>query len=111
MEDDENVAAMVLRVLEDAGLECVRTSHAREALEQLERENFSAMLSDVVMPGGMNGVELARHVRERWPRLPIVLATGYAGKTDIQPEEFTVLQKPFDADVMLAALDDAMAGG
>ncbi|CAN0445635.1 unnamed protein product, partial [Phaeothamnion confervicola] len=91
VEDDDNVAATVRRVLEHGGLQCQRASNAKDAMEMLETSHFDVVLSDVVMPGGMNGVDLARTVRQRWPDLPVILTTGYAGKADLTPNEFPVL--------------------
>jgi PAS domain S-box-containing protein len=109
VEDDDSVATTVRHVLEHGGLQCQRANNAREAVHLLETSQFDVVLSDIVMPGGMNGVDLARTVRQRWPDLPIILTTGYTGKSDLVPNEFIVLQKPYDPDTMLVMLNEAIA--
>jgi two-component system NtrC family sensor kinase len=70
------------------------------------------MLSDVVMPGGMNGIKLAQIVRERRPTLPILLATGYSQHA-LQPmsEGFTLIEKPYDRNTLAAAIRLAIGSG
>lgn len=62
-----------------------------------EGQHFDLVLSDVLMPGRMNGVELARNIRQRWSDLPILLTTGYVGDAGLSLREFPVMQKPFTA--------------
>ena len=64
------------------------------------------MLSDIVMAGPMNGLDLARAVRKKHPDLLIVLATGYSDAAGQAAAEFTVLRKPYS----VADLDRAIAG-
>ncbi|MDP3737806.1 MAG: PAS domain S-box protein [Hyphomonadaceae bacterium] len=109
VEDDDSVAATVRQVLEHGGLRSHRASNAKDALAILETSSFDVVLSDIVMPGGMNGVDLARTVRQRWPGLPVILTTGYTGKADLTPNEFPVLQKPYDPDAMLALINETIA--
>jgi CheY-like chemotaxis protein len=57
---------------------------------------FDLVLSDVVMPGGMNGLELARALHERLPGLPILLTTGYSSAAqEAARERFPILAKPY----------------
>jgi CheY-like chemotaxis protein len=82
-------------------------------LETLEaqRAEFDVVFSDVVMPG-MNGIELAREIRRRWPDLPVVLTSGYS---HVLAEEgshgFELLQKPYSIEGLLAVLNGAAKGG
>jgi DNA-binding LytR/AlgR family response regulator len=55
------------------------------------------MFSDVIMPGEMNGLDLAREIRRRFPSLAIVLTTGYSGAADVGGE-FPVLRKPYQPE-------------
>jgi DNA-binding LytR/AlgR family response regulator len=70
-----------------------------------------AVFSDVVMPGGMSGLDLAATVRQRFPWLAVVLATGYsdalAGWRGALPAE--VLRKPYRLEEVAAALERALA--
>jgi CheY-like chemotaxis protein len=104
VEDDASVADVIHQLLSRAGFACRHAASAAEAISALEGENFDVVFSDIVMPGGMNGVELARTIRTRWPRLPIVLATGYSARAELNPGEFLVFQKPYDPDRLISAL-------
>ena len=68
-----------MELLEDLGYRARRVADAASALALLETDEFSADLvfSDVIMPG-MNGVEFATIVRERYPGLPVILTSGYS---------------------------------
>ncbi|HEX4182835.1 MAG TPA: response regulator [Caulobacteraceae bacterium] len=78
VDDDALVSAGTAAMLEDLGHEVIEVDTAREALKQLEANHrIDFLITDHAMPG-MTGAELANQVRERYPELPIVLATGYA---------------------------------
>ena len=78
VEDDAGVAELALGLLEDAGYEVKTAGNAADALKILRNgEQIDLVFSDIMMPGGMNGWELARIVRGEFP-LFILLATGYA---------------------------------
>jgi CheY-like chemotaxis protein len=67
------------------------------------------VLSDIIMPGGINGLELARHVRGHRPDVAVVLTTGYYGEgADPYREGFHVLRKPFDAKLLASTLREAL---
>jgi DNA-binding NtrC family response regulator len=69
---------------------------------------FDIVLSDVVMPGDMDGLGLARELRRRHPALPVVLISGYSSALQAA-QEFTVLHKPCTPEKLTAALADALA--
>ncbi|WP_404488387.1 histidine kinase famiy protein [Pseudomonas sp. HT11] len=99
VEDRPDVAELARMTLEDYGYITVVTSGAAEALEVLSDDSkFDLLYSDVIMPGGMNGVMLAREVKKLYPDMKILLTTGYAEsaieRTDIGGAEFEVLSKP-----------------
>ncbi len=78
VEDEDSVRSFALRALKKKGYEVIGCSSAENALEQLAREtNFQLLVTDMVMPG-MNGLELARRVREIIPGIKIILASGYS---------------------------------
>jgi DNA-binding LytR/AlgR family response regulator len=91
------------------GYRTVRVGTAREALEALEQgqSNFDIIFSDIMMPGTMNGIDLARAVRQRIPGLPIVLTTGYAGLAASVDTEFSVLHKPYGPEQLRQTLAKA----
>ncbi len=110
VDDDAAVGRLTVGMLEGAGHKARLTLNAREALQALEEEQFDLLLSDVVMPGGMGGVELARHVQRRWPDLPVLLATGYAGNLAELTPDLPRLQKPFTAIELVGAINSVVAG-
>jgi CheY-like chemotaxis protein len=95
VEDNASVAAVTRDMLMQLGYAVHTASNAQRGLELLDRHAFDLVLSDIVMPGTMNGIELARTIRARKPALPIVLVSGYAGSASGAGPEFTVLRKPY----------------
>jgi CheY-like chemotaxis protein len=78
------------------------------ALEALAREaGVDIVFSDIVMPGGRSGVDLANELRRQRPALPVVLATGYADVPAI-PAGTRVLRKPYQIEELTAALAEAL---
>ncbi|MGH1571461.1 hybrid sensor histidine kinase/response regulator [Methylobacterium sp. P31] len=100
VDDREDVAELARTILRDFGYTTLTASNAREALEILDSsERVDLLFTDLIMPGGMNGVLLAREARRRQPKLKVLLATGYAEasleRTDIGGSEFDLLNKPY----------------
>ena len=70
-------------------------------------ETPKIIFSDIVMPGGISGIELARKVRERFPELPILLTTGYSEQVG-GSHGFPVLQKPYEMGALANALGNIL---
>jgi signal transduction histidine kinase len=95
VEDDEMVAMGTLAMLEDLGHTAIAADSAAVALEILDANNaIDIVVTDHAMPG-MNGTELARHIRGTWPKLPVVLVTGYAELPDGGDPLLPRLAKPY----------------
>ena len=97
VEDRDDVRAQIVEALRDHGCSVVASSDGAEALASLRNAPVDMLVSDIGLPG-MDGRELARRARVMFPRLPVLLITGYAGK----PNEaltidagFEILRKPF----------------
>lgn len=98
VEDDDAVAEVVEALARDTGCEPMRVASAAAALSTLsEGRRFDLVFSDIVMPGSMNGLELAQEIERRYPGLPIVLTTGYSGAADVG-NQFPVLRKPYQPE-------------
>jgi signal transduction histidine kinase len=113
-EDNEDVAQATVQLLQSLGCEVRRVASADEGLALLEASEArpDLLLSDVVMPGRLNGVGLARAVRARHPGLPVLLMTGYTQELQAALQEgFAVLAKPFDAEALTRALGEALERG
>ena len=105
VEDNPDVAEVTVELLAHMGCETQKVGDAAAALEVVEGGEFDLMLSDIVMAGPMNGLDLARAVRNKHPDLLVVLATGYSEAAGQAAAEFTVLRKPYN----VADLDQAIA--
>ena len=108
VEDDHEVAALVTEMLRELGWGVTRAATAEAALGALaNNRDIGLVFSDVMMPGGMNGVELAQEIRRRRPSLPIVLTSGYseAAAHDARAAGISLLPKPY----RLEQLDDALS--
>lgn len=113
VEDDPGVAAVALELLETLGLEVQTADTGPRALEALEAGPFDMMLSDVVMPGGMTGIELARRCARDYPGMRIVLTSGYAGEDvdkALADAPWPFLRKPYSGEQLAQALG-ARRGG
>jgi two-component system NtrC family sensor kinase len=111
VEDNADVALATEQVLGASGLKVVCVADADAALEQLATEMFDLVLSDISMPGSMDGIELALHIRARWPRTPVVLTTGYADKIHVAVGAgLRVLAKPVHPDEVLREIFRALQG-
>ena len=105
---------IVLRQLRELGYQTVDCDRAAAALEILQRERVDLLFTDIVMPGGLDGVALARLARERWPNLRIVLTSGFPqahvnGDGGIAAE-LHLLSKPYSTEDLAAALRAAFEG-
>ena len=110
VEDNADVAAVGQAMLEQIGYSVRPAADARQALVMFEAEEFDLVVSDIVMPGGMNGIELAEELRHRRPKLPIVLVSGYAASASAAPAQFPVLRKPFRMEQLAQAIAARVAG-
>jgi two-component system NtrC family sensor kinase len=111
VEDNADVAAATEPLLANWGYQ-VRSARSGDAAWQLlqrgERPDVDLMLSDIVMPGMLDGLTLAQRVRRRWPHIGVVLMTGHATETGKALDDgFTVLQKPWTPQALAAALEQA----
>jgi signal transduction histidine kinase/ActR/RegA family two-component response regulator len=107
VEDDDEVAALVSEMLGQLGYEVTRAASGAAALGALaDDRKVDIVFSDVMMPGGMNGVELARQIRARRRDLPILLTSGYAeaAKYDAEAAGVRILPKPYRLEELSAAL-------
>jgi CheY-like chemotaxis protein len=107
VEDDDEVASLVTEMLRDIGCQVTRTSSADAALGALANDRkVDLLFSDIMMPGAMNGVDLAREVRRRRPDLPILLTSGYAEAAlrEAGGEGYEVLHKPYAIEDLQRAI-------
>jgi PAS domain S-box-containing protein len=96
VEDNPDVADVTISMLRELGYAVASASDASSALRMLDAQKFDLVVSDIVMPGPMDGAGLARELRLRRPELPVLLVTGYAHVQNNLREEFTIMRKPFE---------------
>jgi signal transduction histidine kinase/CheY-like chemotaxis protein len=111
VEDDDEVAALVAEMLNQLGLEATRAGSAAAALGALANGRaVDLVFSDVMMPGGMSGVDLAREVKRRRPGLPVLLTSGFAeaARAGAEAEGVSLLPKPYRLEDLAAAARDAL---
>lgn len=107
VEDNDDIGATMQEVLKSLGAEVTYVSSADDATGELTRDasRFDLVVSDVAMPGSITGIELAKLCRRRWPRLGIVLMTGYTSELQAAVEDgFTVLAKPIVPELLARVL-------
>ena len=111
VEDNPEVAEVATAYLQQLGYMVKQVASAHEALELLGNDpKIDLVFSDILMPGGMNGLELAQAIRERYPAMPVLLCTGFSSSAqDAVSEGFVVLQKPFDLAALEAGLREAQS--
>ena len=113
VEDNDQVGEFASHLLDDLGFTTRRAANATEALAILERDHgkIDIVFSDVIMPG-IDGVELGRQVRERWPGLTVVLTSGYSHVlADDARHGFALLHKPYSVEELSRTLSDARLTG
>ena len=106
VEDNPEVAEVGTAYFQQLGYMVKQVANAHEALELLGNDpKIDVVFSDILMPGGMTGLELGHAIRQRYRGMPVLLATGYSDSArDAVQQGFVVLQKPFD----LAALEQGL---
>jgi two-component system NtrC family sensor kinase len=111
VEDNLDVAAAIKPLLEALGCAVRHVPSADDALKALDGEGgqFDVVLSDILMPGSLNGFDLAMMLRHRNPELPVLLMTGYAEKTgQAMASGFQILAKPVSAASLAKAIGGAL---
>ncbi len=97
VDDNPNMSSLLCEMLEVFDYESVRANDGTQALNELQNGQFSMVITDMRMPN-MTGLELLKEVKSRYPKIPVVLISGYsvneieARAEDIRPDGF--LGKP-----------------
>jgi signal transduction histidine kinase/ActR/RegA family two-component response regulator len=107
VEDDDEVAALTVEMINQLGYDTTRVASAEAALGALaNRRSVDVVFSDIMMPGRMDGVELAQEIRRRRPGLPVLLTSGYAegARRNAGAQEIKIIPKPYRIDELRDAL-------
>jgi CheY-like chemotaxis protein len=103
--DDEMMIRMnTVEMVEDAGYAPLEAVDADGAVAMLEsRSDIALMVTDIQMPGSMDGVELAQAVHMRWPSIKIIVVSGLKQPIDL-PADSLFLGKPLEAEDMICQM-------
>ncbi len=109
VEDEGLIRMMTAEALQDEGFEVVEAFNGDEAVKLLDGpEHFDVLLTDVRMPGSLDGVEVALHARQRYPAIPIVVTSGYAAdlvaRLSVLDPSAVLIGKPYGIAKMVEAL-------
>jgi signal transduction histidine kinase/DNA-binding response OmpR family regulator len=115
VEDNIDVRRAVVRLLRHQGYRVIETDQVAGAIEALEAEPaIDLVLSDIVMPGGRTGIDLAEEIRARWPNVQIILTSGFSesllknGKN--LPNNVSLINKPYRKDDLFRTLRKVLKG-
>jgi signal transduction histidine kinase/CheY-like chemotaxis protein len=116
VEDERAVRSAQRRMLEDAGYEVVEAADGNAAIEAFAAGGVDLLITDLVMPGGVSGADVAASLRAEHADLPALFVTGYGGDLlaqrgiELEDPTSSVLSKPFSEHELLSAVHDALAG-
>lgn len=110
LEDDEIIRALMVDVLEDFGAMVTSFPSADEGMIYLEREDdpVDLIVSDVQMPGLLNGYDLSRVVAHRWPTVPVVLTSGNTKIAAQLGGSVRFLPKPWSTEHLIDCVQAAL---
>jgi PAS domain S-box-containing protein len=101
VDDSPDVAQVTSTLFEHLGYETLYRESAESALRLLDDgTSVSLVFSDIVMPGNLDGLGLANEIRSRFPKLPVILTTGYSDVAQSTGAEFPIIRKPFGTDAL-----------
>lgn len=106
VEDEVLIAEYLGDLLREAGYQVVAAANADDAIAILEgRNDIRVIITDINMPGSMDGLRLAEAVRRRWPPIKIIVSTGWRRPTSEQlPNGSLFLSKPYGSRAVIAAI-------
>ncbi len=107
VEDNPDVASSTMLLLEELGYHVKWVTDTEAAIHEIKNDGIDVVVSDIVMPGKMDGLALARHLKENHPGMPIVLSTGYSDAARKSDSEFPMLRKPYELHDLSQAIEAA----
>ncbi|MCF7701601.1 response regulator [Loktanella sp. M215] len=112
VEDEPLIRMEAVDMIEDAGFRVYDVGSADAAVVLLERhDDIGILFTDINMPGSMDGLQLATCVKDRWPSVGIVIASGIIDYKEMElPKGASIFPKPYPTDKIAKALSDIVAG-
>ena len=113
VEDNDALRRVIIRQLNSLGYRVLEAKQADAALQLMEQESIDVLLTDIVMPGGKDGVELARQAARRWPTIAVVFSSGFSqvrldGNAVSLPPGIPLLSKPYRKESLARAVREAL---
>jgi signal transduction histidine kinase/CheY-like chemotaxis protein len=113
VEDNDALRRVIVRQLNSLGYRVLEAKQADDALEMMELESIDVLLTDIVMPGGKDGVELALQAKQRWPQIAVVFSSGFSqakpdGNAVSLPPGTPLLSKPYRKENLARAVREAV---
>jgi two-component system, response regulator PdtaR len=107
-DDDELIRLHASELLEESGYTVVEAASAKEALQVMEaRKDVRLLFTDIQMPPGINGLELARQVHKRWPRVLLVITSGQTKPARAEiADDGRFIRKPYLAKDLLRQIGE-----
>jgi DNA-binding NtrC family response regulator len=115
VDDEDGIRQVCLRVLSKCGYAVAASADAPSALKMLEEAPFDLVITDLSMPGPMNGVDLVKEIKTRWPEIHVVLMTAYPSVDTAIPtfragaEDYLI--KPFDQKYLCSVVSRCVKKG
>jgi CheY-like chemotaxis protein len=106
VEDESILRLQTVLVIEKAGYNVIEACNADEAIAILEtREDIRVVVTDIEMPGSMDGIKLARTIHNRWPPIELIVTSGrYRVRTAELPPRAKFMPKPYTPDVLVTEI-------
>jgi CheY-like chemotaxis protein len=106
VDDEEMVREIVVWALEDMGFDVVGASSGDQAVDLLGRDAIDLLLTDIRMPGGIDGWTLAEKARAVMPDLPVIYVSGYSHEPPRMTKGSVFVQKPLRTETLRQAIED-----
>jgi len=112
VEDEAIIRMNIIHVAEDSGYDVLEAADADEAIQILQsRNDIRVVFTDVGMPGSMDGLRLARFIRDRWPPIQVVVSSGRdVSNYPAFPQNGRFIGKPYENRQVTAALREVLSG-
>jgi CheY-like chemotaxis protein len=109
VEDDQLLRLLTVDIVEEAGFVALQADNADEAVAILEtRSDIALLLTDINMPGSMDGLKLAHAVRNRWPPIKIIVVSSRVPNS-ILPTDSRIFIKPYHGEKLISEIHSLMA--
>jgi DNA-binding NtrC family response regulator len=111
IDDELIIRTSCSRALSPEGFEVKTAQNGLDGLRMIEEEKFDIVLTDLKMPD-VDGIEILRKIKERWPDIEVIIITGYqtvdTAVKSIKLGAFDYIEKPFTPDALISAVSNAL---